>query len=90
MPRPRRRTASSTTPSAWPSTKRSPANTPDILHFYKRDGEPFPTDDEIALAERPGKQRSLLFYNWKPSTTLTWRQVADGGADADIDRVASG
>jgi hypothetical protein len=62
---------------------------PDIQHFYKRDGEQFPTDVEISLAERPGKQRSILFYNWKPSTTLTWRQVADGGADANIDTVAA-
>jgi len=65
-------------------------NQPDILHFYKRDAEPFPTSEEIALAERPGQQRSMLFYNWKPSTSLTWREVADGNADASIDSVASG
>jgi hypothetical protein len=64
-------------------------NEPDIQHFYKRDGEPFPTADEIALSERPGKQRSLLFYNWKPSTDLTWRQVADGQADDNIATVAA-
>ena len=64
-------------------------NQPDIMHFYKRDEDVFPTAQEIALAERPGQQRSILFYNWKPSTSLSWRQVADGGADASIDAVAA-
>lgn len=63
-------------------------NTPDILHFYQRGDDAFPTANQIALAERPGHQRSLLFYNWKPSTTLTWRQIADGGADDTIATVA--
>jgi hypothetical protein len=62
---------------------------PDIQHFYKRGASPFPTPAEVALSERPGQTRSLLFYNWKPSTTLTWRQVADGGADVDIATVAT-
>jgi hypothetical protein len=64
-------------------------NTPDILHFYKTGGVKFPTAKEIAAAERPGKQRSLLLYNWKPSKTLTWRQIAQGAADADIATVAA-
>jgi len=64
-------------------------NTPDILHFYKTGAVKFPTAKEIAAAERPGKQRSLLLYNWKPSKTLTWRQIAQGGADADIAAVAA-
>ncbi len=65
-------------------------NSPDIQHFYKTGGKAFPTQSDIALAERPGRQRSLLLFNWKPSGSLTWRQVADGGADSDIVSVASG
>ena len=64
-------------------------NTPDILHFYHRGAANFPTSGEIAMAERPGKQRSLLLYNWKPSMSLTWRQIAQGGADANIAKVAA-
>ena len=63
---------------------------PDIIHFYKSGAVTFPTAAEKALAERAGKQRSLLLYNWKPSGTLTWRQIADGGADANITTVANG
>jgi hypothetical protein len=65
-------------------------HTPAILHYYKRGAMTFPRADEIAAAERPGQPRSNLFYNWKPSTTLTWAQVAGGGADAAIDQVAAG
>lgn len=64
-------------------------NVPDILHFYKRGAQRFPTAAEVAQAERPGLQRSLLLYNWKPSMTLSWAEVARGGADADIDAVAA-
>ncbi len=63
-------------------------NTPDILHFYKNGNARFPTADEIRASERPGKQRSLLLYNWKPSTQ-TWRDIANGSADANIATVAS-
>ncbi|MCU1360781.1 MAG: hypothetical protein JWN99_2070 [Ilumatobacteraceae bacterium] len=59
-------------------------NTPDILHFYQRGDDTFPTSDQIAMSQRPGKQRSLLFYNWKPSPDLSWRQIADGAADQQI------
>jgi len=65
-------------------------NQPDILHFYKTDAAVFPTRSEIALAERPGHQRSILFYNWKPSTERSWREVADGAVDADIAAAAAG
>jgi beta-mannanase len=65
-------------------------DTPDIIHFYKRNATTFPTAAEIAQSERPGKQRSLLFYNWKPASGLTWKQIADGGADAAIVTVANG
>jgi hypothetical protein len=63
---------------------------PNILHFYKRGAKPFPTANEIAAAERPGRARSSLFYNWRPSKSQTWAQVAAGGADNAIDRVAIG
>jgi beta-mannanase len=66
------------------------ANVPDILHFYKRDGGSFPTPQEVAMSERSGKQDSLLYYNWKPSTELTWAQVAAGAADDNIRVVADG
>jgi hypothetical protein len=65
-------------------------NTPDIQHFYKSGGNKFPTAGEIQLSERAGKQRSLLLYNWKPNPGLTWRAIADGGADGEIASVASG
>jgi beta-mannanase len=65
-------------------------NVPDILHFYKNGNQTFPSKSELAVAERNGKQRSLLLYNWKPSGNLTWRQVANGAADSQIARMASG
>jgi len=64
-------------------------NTPDILHFYKTGAVRFPTSAEVAMAQRPGLQRSLLFYNWKPSSRYTWRQTADGAADAEIATIAA-
>lgn len=64
-------------------------NTPDILHFYKTGSAKFPTSTEIALAQRPGMQRSLLLYNWKPSKTATWAEIASGAADAEIATVAA-
>ncbi|MCU1362073.1 MAG: hypothetical protein JWN99_3362 [Ilumatobacteraceae bacterium] len=65
-------------------------NTPDILHFYKTGAMTFPTSQEIAMATRPGVQRSLLSYNWKPSTSMSWADIAAGGADSAIDTVAAG
>ena len=65
-------------------------NVPDVLHFYKTGAATFPTAAEVALAERPGRQHSLLLYNWKPSTALTWREIADGAADQNISVVAEG
>ena len=60
------------------------AHEPDILHFYRRGGEEFPNAEHRALAERPGKKRSILYFNWKPAPELTWRQIADGAADPSI------
>ena len=65
-------------------------NTPDILHFYKNAAQTFPTSQEKAMSERPGKQRSLLFYNWKPDPRMSWRDIANGGADDNIEVVARG
>jgi hypothetical protein len=62
--------------------------TPDILHFYETNAATFPSDAEVAMTRRSGRQDSLLYYNWKPSTSLTWREVADGGADGNIEVVA--
>jgi len=64
-------------------------NTPDILHFYKNGAQKFPTSTEIGMAERTGKQRSILYYNWKPGSGLTWRAVANGAADSAIQTVAA-
>lgn len=70
--------------------ERAAQNTPDILHFYKRGAKQFPTTAEVKQSEQPGRQRSLLMYNWKPSSDLTWRQIANGAADAIIDQVGLG
>ncbi len=61
---------------------------PDIVHFFQRGSRGFPTSAQIAAAERPGRPRSLLYYSWKPAPDLTWRQIADGEADAAIAAVA--
>jgi hypothetical protein len=63
-------------------------NQPDILHFFQRGPKGFPTSSQIAAAERPGRPRSLLYFSWKPAPNLTWRQIADGDADAAIAAVA--
>lgn len=62
----------------------------DIVHVYHRNDDLFPTAAERVVAGQPGGtgQRRLLFVNWKPDTTASWRQVADGRADARIDRLA--
>lgn len=61
---------------------------PAILHFYQRGPSGFPTRAQIAAAERRGRPRSLLYFSWKPAPKLTWRQIADGEADAAIASVA--
>jgi len=63
---------------------------PDILHFYKSGAQVFPNAQEVAMSQRPGKQRSLLFYNWKPNAGMSWSQIANGGADDEIATVANG
>ncbi len=65
-------------------------NEPDVLHLYQRGAGAFPTNEHKALAERPGHQRSLLYFSWKPAPALTWRQIADGEVDEVIAEVALG
>jgi hypothetical protein len=60
----------------------------DVFHAYHVNDQLFPTADERSIALEPGRNR-LLYLNWKPATDLTWRQVANGGADARIDREAA-
>ena len=60
----------------------------DVYHAYHVNDQLFPTDAERGIALEAGRNR-LLFLNWKPATDMTWRQVADGGADARIDRLAA-
>jgi hypothetical protein len=64
-------------------------NVPDILHFYKNGAQQFPTSLEQSMAERAGKQRSILYFNWKPGSQYTWRQIANGSADSAINTVAT-
>ena len=47
-------------------------NVPDIVHFYKTGGS-VPVEGRDRLSARPGKPRSLLLINWKPSTGVSWR-----------------
>jgi len=65
-------------------------NEPDIVHVYKSGGGAFPSRGDREVSERPGRQRSILLINWKPSMSHTWRQIADGAADANIRSVANG
>jgi len=54
-----------------------------IVHFYQRGAELFPTASEVAALDVGGRRR-ILYSNWKPDVGYTWRQVADGAADASI------
>ncbi|MFB9837035.1 glycosyl hydrolase [Actinoallomurus acaciae] len=60
----------------------------DIYHGYHSGSQLFPTAQEIALTREKGARR-MLVLNWKPDTGKTWRQVANGAADAQIAREAS-
>ena len=59
----------------------------DIYHRYHRGDELFPTRDEIAAAHDPAGPRVLL-VNWKVAWGTTWADVAAGGQDERIDRLA--
>ncbi|MDN3352513.1 glycosyl hydrolase [Actinomadura sp. DC4] len=60
----------------------------DIYHGYHSTNDLFPTASEIALTRESGRHR-MLVLNWKPDSGKTWRQVAAGAADAQIDREAA-
>ena len=60
----------------------------DVVHAYHRNDELFPNAAERAIALQPGHNR-LLFLNWKPAMDMSWRAVANGAADARIDREAN-
>ncbi len=61
---------------------------PDIIHLYERATTGFPRDDQLRLVERDDGPDRLFYFSWKPSVDLSWREVADGGADPAIDAVA--
>jgi len=58
-----------------------------VVHLYYRGDRRFPNADE-QQALRQGGVRRILFAAWKPDEGYTWRQVADGAADAMITRQA--
>jgi hypothetical protein len=62
--------------------------TANVFHVYHRGDELFPTADEAAAARETGKHR-LLLANWKVAWGTTWANVARGGEDARIDRLAA-
>ncbi|HEY8456752.1 MAG TPA: hypothetical protein VIL34_14270 [Actinopolymorphaceae bacterium] len=64
---------------------RRPVN---IAHFYHRAPQLFPTPQEIAIANQPGRER-ILFINYKPEMGHTWIEVARGAVDHEIDRLAA-
>ena len=59
-----------------------------ILHFYYRGDRLFPSADEVEALDR-GPRHHVLLANWKPDDGYTWRQVADGAADARLVREAT-
>ena len=42
------------------------------------------------MANRAGRPRSILYFNWKPAPERSWRDIADGLADDAIATVAEG
>ncbi|MGH3490657.1 MAG: glycoside hydrolase family 26 protein [Actinopolymorphaceae bacterium] len=62
--------------------------TVNIAHFYHRAGDLFPTSQEVALADEPGKER-LLLINYKPQAGHSWAEVARGATNDELDRLAA-
>ena len=60
----------------------------DVYHAYHRAPELVPTAAERRLAEDPDEKR-LLMINYKPSMIHTWREIADGAVDAELQRLAA-
>ncbi|TIC81855.1 hypothetical protein [Nocardioides sp. GY 10127] len=54
-----------------------------VVHFYSRGDSLFPSRGQRHALNR-GAGRRLLFANWKPDDGYTWRQVANGAADARL------
>lgn len=54
-----------------------------IVHFYYRADRLFPSADEVAALKR-GPGHRVLLASWKVDDGHTWRQVADGAADARL------
>jgi hypothetical protein len=59
----------------------------DVLHAYHRGDELFPTPDEVAAVRQARKR--ILFVNWKVAWHSTWANVARGGENQRIDRLAA-
>jgi hypothetical protein len=77
-----------TWPEALDDYERQIGRTVNIAHFYHRAGELFPTRQEIALADEPGKER-LLLINYKPEGGHSWNEVSKGATNAELDRLAA-
>ncbi|POH60685.1 hypothetical protein [Arthrobacter glacialis] len=59
----------------------------EIVHYYELGQDKlFPSPAEFDMATRPGEPL-IPFHNWRPDG-LTWREVADGAADAYLYRLA--
>ena len=58
-----------------------------IVHYYYSGDKSFPPASDRASLRQDGAER-LLLANWKVDAGYTWRQVADGKADARIIRQA--
>jgi hypothetical protein len=59
----------------------------DILHSYHRGDQLFPTEDQLAAVRQARKR--ILFANWKVAWGTTWADVAAGGQNDRIDRLAA-
>jgi hypothetical protein len=70
-----------------PAFEQAAGRSATILHLYHKGDEMFPTASEIASAEQPGHKRVLLI-NYKPDWGTNWANVARGGQDGRIDKLA--
>jgi beta-mannanase len=70
------------------NVERTIGRTSDLARFYERgQSKMWPTAGQLARRDEVGKER-MLYLNWRPSG-LTWRQVANGQADAYLDKLAA-
>lgn len=60
----------------------------DLLHVYHTDDDLFPTAEERSLSLDPQRPRYLMI-NYKPSTSLSWAQVAAGAVDDRLIRLST-